>query len=258
MAPSRATSNEPDGADRLHAARGDRAPRPHRRGRARPLRRVQARRRGLRGHPADHARRHDRDRGQDLLGERRLRPARDRRRRPRLAARQQPRRVDDHPAARPRAPARSGPGAGRGPDVRAQAQGDHPVDPGDAVLRRAGRRRQAADHHGLPQPDLLRQPELRREGRGSLVLRQGARRPDAGRGGDPGRAPQVAVQLRPRAQRQRELRRASRKTTQPVPRPTATSSSRPTPSSSSAGTRSSSSWPTTGPRCRRTSTATPS
>ena len=37
-----------------------------------------------------------------------------------------------------------------------------------------------ADHHGLPQPDLLRQPELRREGRGSLVLRQGAGRPDAG------------------------------------------------------------------------------
>ena len=33
-----------------------------------------------------------------------------------------------------------------------------------------------ADHHGLPQPDLLRQPELRREGRRSLVLRQGARR----------------------------------------------------------------------------------
>ena len=52
------------------------------------------------------ARRDHRDRGQDVLGERRLRPAGDRRRRPRLAARQQPRRVDDHPAARPRPAAR--------------------------------------------------------------------------------------------------------------------------------------------------------
>ena len=50
------------------------------------------------------------------------------------------------------------------PDGRAQAQGDHPVDPGDPGV--PGRGGQAEDHHRLPQPELLRQPELRREGRG--------------------------------------------------------------------------------------------
>ena len=47
----------------------------------------------------------------------------------RLAARQQPRRLDDHPAAGPRPPAPVGPRPGPEPDRRAQAQGDHPVDP---------------------------------------------------------------------------------------------------------------------------------
>ena len=47
----------------------------------------------------------------------------------RLAPRQQPRRLDDHPAAGPRAPARRRPRPGPEPDGRAQAQGDHPVDP---------------------------------------------------------------------------------------------------------------------------------
>ena len=55
-------------------------------------------------------------------------------------------------------------------DSRAQAQGDHPVDPGDAVLQQA-MRRASRNHHRLPQPELLRQPELRREGGGALLLR---------------------------------------------------------------------------------------
>ena len=58
---------------------------------------------------------------------------------------------------------------GPAPNRRAQAQGDHPVDPPDqGVPRRAG---QADDHHRLPQPELLRQPELRREGGGRDLLR---------------------------------------------------------------------------------------
>ena len=81
-----------------------------------------------------------------------------------LAARQQPRRLDDHPAARPRAAARPGARPGPAPDRRAQAQGDHPVDPPDQGV--PGRGGQADDHHRLPQPELLREPELRREGGG--------------------------------------------------------------------------------------------
>ena len=81
------------------------------------------------------------------------------------------RRLDDHPAARPRpAPAARGV---RGLDLRAQGARDHPVDPADPGLPRRGG--QAADHHGLPQPELLRQQELRREGRGQGLLRQVAR-----------------------------------------------------------------------------------
>ena len=59
---------------------------------------------------------------------------------------------------------------GPGPDRRAQAQGDHPVDPADPALR--GRPGKQDDHHGLPEPELLRQPELRREGGRPLVLRR--------------------------------------------------------------------------------------
>ena len=65
------------------------------------------------------------------------------------------RRVDDHPAARPRAaPARRGL---RGHDLRAQDPRDHPVDPADRGL--SGRQRQAGHHHRLPEPELLRQPD---------------------------------------------------------------------------------------------------
>ena len=55
----------------------------------------------------------------------------------RLVAWRHPRRVDDHPAAGPGAPARSCPRPGPAPDRRAEAQGDHPVDPGDPALPRA-------------------------------------------------------------------------------------------------------------------------
>ena len=81
------------------------------------------------------------------------------------------RRLDHHPAARPRpAPAAGGV---RGHHLRAQGARDHPVDPPDPGL--PGRGGQAGDHHRLPQPELLRQPELRREGRGQGLLRQVAR-----------------------------------------------------------------------------------
>ena len=55
------------------------------------------------------------------------------------------------------------------PDGRTQDQGDHPVDPPDAGL--PGRRRQAEDHHRLPQPELLRQQRLRHRGRRPELLR---------------------------------------------------------------------------------------
>ena len=61
--------------------------------------------RDLRGHPARPHRRDDLDRGQDVLGELGLRPGRLRRGRDRHHPGPRPRRLDDHPAARPRAPA---------------------------------------------------------------------------------------------------------------------------------------------------------
>ena len=57
----------------------------------------------------------------------------------------------------------------RGLGLRAQGQGDHPVDPPDPGV--PGRRGQAADHREVPQPELLRQPELRRRGRRAELLR---------------------------------------------------------------------------------------
>src|SRR3546814_8415385 len=54
-------------------------------------------------------------------------------------------------------------------------------------------------------PELLRQPELRREGGGQELLRDRARRDRPGAGGDHRRAAQVALELRPRAQRDRAL-----------------------------------------------------
>ena len=59
-----------------------------------------------------------------------------------------------------------------------------------------------ADHHRLPQPELLRQPELRDQGRREGLLRD--RRPVQGHprpGGDPGRHPPVADVVRPAQER---------------------------------------------------------
>ena len=93
----------------------------------------------VRRDPADPARRDDGGRGQDVLGERGLRPGGHRRGRHRFDPRRQPRRLDDHPAARPRAPAGPRPRPGPGAHGRAQAQGDHPVDPADPGLSRTRR-----------------------------------------------------------------------------------------------------------------------
>ena len=182
--------------------------RPDRQDRARPRRSDPARRRDVRRDPTDRHRRPDRRRGQDVLGQQRLRPARDRLGRDRRPPRPEPRGVDDHPAARPPAPAQRGPCPGPQASARTQVQGDHPVDPPDAGV--PGRGRQADDHHGLPQPELLRQPDVRREGGGEGLLRQGAEGPDGRRGGDPRRSPQVALELRPGPKLRRGLLRAAR------------------------------------------------
>ena len=78
----------------------------------------------------------------------------------------------------------------RGFHLRAQGPRDHPVHPADPGV--PGRRGQAADHHRLPQPELLRQPELRREGRRQELLRQVAGRSDPRPGRDPGGDPPIA------------------------------------------------------------------
>ena len=113
-------------------------------------------------------------------------PGRDRVRRARARSAATAGALDDHPAARPRAPARPGARQGPAPDGRAQAQGDHPVDPPDQRL--PGRGGQADDHHRLPQPELLRQPELRREGGGRFLLRDRPLEDHARPGGDHRRA----------------------------------------------------------------------
>ena len=130
----------------------------------------QPRGRHLRPDPAGPARRHHRGRGQDVLGERRLRPGRHRLRRrstPSAATAAAPRRSPSSSSAQRLLDPDARPGPE--PDGRAQAQGDHPVDPRDPGL--PGRGGQADDHHRLPQPELLRQPELRREGRREELLR---------------------------------------------------------------------------------------
>ena len=139
--------------------------RPDRQGRARPVRRREARGRRVRRHPADRHRRPDRGRGQDVLGERRLRPARDHLGRPRQPPRQQPRRLDDHPAARPPAPARPRPRR-RTRTATVERKLKEIIQSIRLTEAYPGDRRQAADHRRLPQPELLRQPELRGEGGG--------------------------------------------------------------------------------------------
>ena len=171
----------------LHPARGDGPLRPDRRDRARAVRRVQARGRDVRGDPADPARRHDRGRGQDVLGERRLRPDGDRRRRHRLPPRQQPRRLDDHPAARPRPPARRRARPGPGADRRAQAQGDHPVDPRHAASVPRARTASSEIITAYLNQNYYGNQSYGVKAAARVVLRQGARGSDARRGGDPRR-----------------------------------------------------------------------
>ena len=89
----------------------------------------------------------------------------------------------------------------RGQRLRAQGQGDHPVDPPDRGL--PGRDGQADDHREVPQPELLRQPQLRRRRRGPELLAQGPQGADPGPGGAAGRHPPVPHPLRPREERRR-------------------------------------------------------
>ncbi len=177
--------------------------RPDRQGRARALRRRQAPGRDVRSRSRRSCSTRRRPSRTRPSGRTRVRPAGHHLGHARLLPRQQPRRLDDHPAARPsQAPAvRSRPGPE--PDRGTQGQGDHPVDPGDAgVPRRAG---QAGHHHGLPEPELLRQPELRGEVGGRELLRHPARPDHPGPGRDHRRAPEVPVELRPGPQRHRAV-----------------------------------------------------
>ena len=182
---------------RVHAA--DDRLRPDRSGPARAARRRPPRGRDLRRHPARPHRRDDLDRGQDVLGELGLRPGRLHRGRDRHDPGPRPRWLDDHPAARARAPAPVH--CLRRQRLRAQGQGDHPVDPPDPGL--SGRGRQAGDHREVPEPELLRQPELRRRGGRPQLLEQGPQGPHARADGDPRRDPPVADPVRPRQERGR-------------------------------------------------------
>ena len=122
----------------------------------------------VRRDPRRDARRDDRDRGQGLLGQPGFDPIGI------VAAG-----IDTRPG-RPRGASTITqqlvrarllpPSAFEGSALRAQDPRDHPVDPPDPGVPRRGR--QGGDHHGLPEPELLRQPELRREGRRQELLRQ--------------------------------------------------------------------------------------
>ena len=84
--------------------------RPHRQGRARPVRRVQPRGRQVRRDPAGARRRHDGDRGRVRSGTTRASTrSASSSAGARLDPRRAARRLDDHPAARPPAAARPGP-----------------------------------------------------------------------------------------------------------------------------------------------------
>ena len=146
--------------------------------------------------PRARARCDDDRRGPDVLGQRRLRRPGDGRGRDRDAPGRRPRRVDDHPAARPGAAAAGRRRRSRRRPVRAQGEGDHPVGPPDPGLPRPDR--QAADHHRVPEPGLLRPRRVRDRGRGPDLLRHlEAVRPDARPGRAARRPPQVALEPRP-------------------------------------------------------------
>ena len=146
--------------------------RPDRQDRARPPRRPQARARHLRPDPGRDHRRHDRDRGQGLLEQPRLRPGRASSRpasTPSPAGRAARRRSPSSSSA----PGSSRPRRSRAPPTSARSR--EIIQSIRLTQAYPGRGRQAADHHRLPEPELLRQPELRREGRGQGLLRQVAR-----------------------------------------------------------------------------------
>ncbi len=196
----------PDPKEKLtqhHVRAADDPLRPDRQDRAGAPRRAQARGRDVRPDPGRDARRDDVDRGQGLLAERRLRPDRVRERRHRHAVGPAARRLDHHPAARA-GPAPAARGL-RGDGLRAQVPRDHPVGP--AHERVPGPGRQAADHHGLSQPELLRQQQLRREGRGQGLLRQAPLAAVARPVRDPRRDPAVADEVRPDEERRGDLPR---------------------------------------------------
>ena len=159
----------PRGAVDALVRRADAGLRPHREGAARSLRARRAQCRRLPPDPRARARRDDDGRGPDVLGQRRLRRPGDGRGRDRDAPGRRARRLDDHPAARPGAAAAGRRRRSRRRPVRAQGEGDHPVGPPDPGLPRPDR--QAADHHRVPEPGLLRARRLRHRGRGPDLLR---------------------------------------------------------------------------------------
>ena len=108
-----------------------------------------------------------------------------------------PRRLDDHPAARPGPPP-----AGRAFEgTREERKIREIIQSLRLTQAYPGRGGQAGDHHRLPQPELLRQPELRHRGRRPDVLQQEPQGPDPRPGGDPRRDPPVADDVRPRQER---------------------------------------------------------
>ena len=142
-----------------------------------------------------------------LLEQPRLRPGGHRVGRPRHRLRPAARRLDDHPAARPRA----APAAGgvRGHDLRAQGPRDHPVDPPDPGVPGRGGKQQIITAY-------LNQNFY---GNQSYGVKAAAKSyfgkaldgPDARPGRDPGRDPAVADEVRPRAERRRGLPRGRRR-----------------------------------------------
>ena len=151
---------------------------------------LQARGRDVRPAARRDHRRDDRDRGQGLLDNPGFDPSASSRPASTPLVGPAARRLDDHPAARSGAPAPAEAFDGS----RYERKIREIIQSLRLTAGLPGRRGQAADHHRLPEPELLRQPELRREGRGQELLRQGAQGPDPGPGGDPRGDPPVADQ----------------------------------------------------------------
>ena len=185
-------------------------------GRARPLPARAAPGRHVRRGPAARPRRDDHGRGPDVLDERRLRPAGDpvgRRRQARRGARERGASTITQQLVRARLLPADVDRARRRP-LPAQGQGADPVVAPDR--RVPGRGRQGADHHRLPQRDLLRPRRVRDRGRGpDLLRRHRPREADAGPGGAARRPAQVALDPRPvplrREGRQGPARRPGRR-----------------------------------------------